>query len=453
MVKRKQQLVIVMTTLQKAAPAPAAGAEPELNDAWWGTFIQVTQQVTETAVLSDALAPATVAGLMREVLGVIRTMCRRQSDGGGFLRVYLDDHRLAQDQLTEHIYSSPPQMGETVSDWAERTFGPRRFCLIFNYAELLSDRLCQLLTQLIGPFLHQWGIPLNGLHTTTFVGNYGYTPLGIHQDNVGGNVIHFHLGPGPKTMYTWDEALYKQLTQDKPANKDIGPLLPLATAYTFGAGDIYFMPWNQYHIGYSDALSVGVTVWFDNHTNDVVFMQLLQSLRERLFDLSLARITTPEYPSNTPGHSFSEITRLVRPAALADFNQPIEVIMKNEFTHQSRRLVSNSGWKVSPTSRNPAWSVQNTEHLRLLLTSQVQLVSPFRLLPVPTDSPAMQVYCRGEAIGVLTALLPLIHELNLGSPVVTTTLLASLDAFLQPAATAFLMALYNSRTLTLTSLI
>ena len=53
-------------------------------------------------------------------------------------------------------------------------------------------------------------------------------PLGIHQDHRGENVIHFHLGPGDKQMYIWDEDAYKELTDLKHNNTDIAPLLPHA---------------------------------------------------------------------------------------------------------------------------------------------------------------------------------------------------------------------------------
>jgi hypothetical protein len=432
-----------MTT--ELAPPAAAG----LDAHWWETFIDTTQHVTETAVLPHALPPATVSAMLGEVMRVIRTMCLRQSDGGGFLRAYLDGQKLSPDQLPTHVFANAPEPGETVTDWAARSYGQTPFCLIFNYAELLSDRLCRQLSGLVEPFLAQWGIPLNGLHTTTFVGNYGYTPLGIHQDSQGGNVIHFHLGPGPKTMYTWEPDDYARLAQNRPNNLDYAPLLPHAKPYTFGAGDVYYMPWNKFHIGYSDALSVGVTVWFDNHTNDVVFLQLLQHLRDRLFDPARARITHPEHPSATPGRSFTEIDALLRPEHAATANLPFADALRAEYEHHMRRLVSNSGWKISPTPRRNGWHPNVPAALVQLQTSYLRRTAPFPLLPVPTTAKTLLVYCRGEAIPAAAALLPLIDQLNAATqPLLGSDLLATLPPALRPDAATLLMTLYNHGGLT-----
>ncbi len=441
-----------MTLRQNYAPALLPNALTELDAHWWDTFIKTTQQVSETAVLPNALASDTVAGMLHEVMRVIRSLCLRQSDGGGFFRAYLNDQKVPPAQMPDRIFAHPPLPGESVTDWAARAYGETPFCLIFNYADLLSDRLCQQLSRLIQPFLAQWGIPLNGLHTTTFVGNYGYTPLGVHQDSVGGNVIHFHLGPGKKTMYTWEADDYNRLTNSGQNKPGLQQVLPHATAYEFGAGDIYYMPWNKYHIGYSDQLSVGVTLWFDNHTNDVVFWQLLQTLRDRLFDPAQACITQPEQLADRPGNSFSVIDALVAAGQATDFNRPFEDVLRDEYEHHMRRLVSNSGWKVSPNQRTHPLLPDNTDHLDRLLTSQLQLVSPFRLLHVPLDAQRIQVYCRGDVLTTHKDLLPILDRLNTGESISTTNLLDLLDTDQWNEVITLLMALHNRCGLTLSPL-
>src|SRR5690606_11613554 len=107
--------------------------------------------------------------------------------------------------------------------------------------------------------------------------NYGWTPLGIHQDHIGENVIHFHLGPANKTMYTWDEEKYKELTNTKHNNFDIKPLLKHSDEYEFSSGDIFYMPWNKFHIGKTDELSVGVTLWFNNPTKVRYFDKIMNT--------------------------------------------------------------------------------------------------------------------------------------------------------------------------------
>jgi len=92
-------------------------------------------------------------------------------------------------------------------------------------------------------------------------------PLGIHEDNTGSFVMHFHLGPGDKTMYMWERSNYEKTLGGTQNNRDVKSYIPFVD-YTcnFKQGDIFFMPWNYYHIGKSDDLSIGLTVRF-NYTN------------------------------------------------------------------------------------------------------------------------------------------------------------------------------------------
>ena len=33
-----------------------------------------------------------------------------------------------------------------------------------------------------------------------FIGNYGFTPFGVHKENIGEEGFLFHMGPGKKTF-------------------------------------------------------------------------------------------------------------------------------------------------------------------------------------------------------------------------------------------------------------
>jgi len=192
---------------------------------------------------------------------VLKNRLTMKDIDNGF-RVYIDGIEQEDDYLN-NLCSTPPREEENITTYTNRIF-EKKFGLIINGGERHSDLISNNIISAIQPLLELKGMPPLGLEITIFIGNYGWTPLGIHQDHRGENVIHFHLGPGNKKMYIWDEDKYKELSGNKQNNTNIFPILPYAKEFDFGAGDIYYMPWNLFHIGRTDELSVGITLWFNN---------------------------------------------------------------------------------------------------------------------------------------------------------------------------------------------
>jgi len=182
-------------------------------------------------------------------------------------------------QFANRILEAPPLEKEELSQWTNRIFGQKKFGIIINDGEVFNTEMNKTLVSIVEPLFNIIGVPLNGICTTYFVGNYGFTPLGIHQDVKGEDVFHFHLGPGAKTMYTWDEHEYKKLS-GVDNNQQIEPLLPYADAYTFHTGDVFYMPWFKYHIGYSAELSLGLTIWLNNLTPQKLVINIVEEMIE-----------------------------------------------------------------------------------------------------------------------------------------------------------------------------
>ena len=73
-----------------------------------------------------------------------------------------------------------------------------------NNNEAFSEQLASRVLKMMSSLFEIAGLPPLGNEITVFIGNYGWTPLGIHKDHTGENVLHFHLGPGRKQMYIWE---------------------------------------------------------------------------------------------------------------------------------------------------------------------------------------------------------------------------------------------------------
>jgi hypothetical protein len=411
-----------------------------LGQRWWADFLHQTDQFSTKTVFRDALTPAQVEQMNHYTMQAIGRLCERASSHSGF-RVYLGGRE--QDEATRQaVFAQPPHPTETVTDWATRVFRQQKFGLIINQIEKFSGTLAEAISMLIQPLLTEVGIPLNGFHTSTFIGNYGYTPLGIHQDHRGSAVIHLHLGPGPKTMYTWNETLYTTLAAGKANNKNIEPLLPHATAHHFGTGDLYFMPWNDYHVGVSDELSVGVTFWFDNHTNDVILEKLFTLLKSKYLNVREKKITTPQRSADG-FNRFGEVMAALNTDLLPP-NASLRDVLQTIHQESLLTLFSNGGWRFKPLPlRLEGQSIAPAD----LLTGQLQAIFPYRLYYRLGGTDDLLIYCRGTELQVPNhpGLVRVLNRLNSGQPIATPALLNDLPDWPTDTSLYLLHLLVESR--------
>ncbi|WP_298733921.1 hypothetical protein [uncultured Chitinophaga sp.] len=410
---------------------------------FWKQFMSLTNDLTQTAVVKDALQPAHVELMNRHVMEALAMMCRRRSSMQG-LRVYVDNAIQDEAYKTEYLFPYVPEAGEDIISWSARVFGEKKFGLIINQIEKFSGDLARYIVMLVKPLLDITGIPQNGFHTSTFIGNYGYTPLGIHQDHRGSCVIHFHLGPGGKTMYTWDERAYYDLCGGKQNNMDIVPLLPSADRYAFGQGDIYFMPWNSFHVGYTEALSIGVTFWFDNHLSSVIVDKLFDMLKAKYVNLRDKTITVPERrESNFSG--FPDIARLLR---LDDFSEGVSFteLFRNIYEESWLTIKSNGGWRFRPLSRRAETGYDENDYLHFS-GKTVCGVYPFEIKCKTSPTGDVFLYSRGAEFQMKyhQGIITIINKLNTHTPVPVADLISELDGWPVDARLYFISVLYNNK--------
>lgn len=168
--------------------------------------------------------------------------------------------------LEKIIVEDPMKDEADFLPWCKRIFGDKKFGIILNDGQRYSKKTRDLISKYFNPLLEKKP-PLGGINFSIFMGNYGWTPIGIHQDHTGSFVMHFHLGPGSKQMYMWEQDHYKDKLNGRENEHDVIPYLPFTSyEYSFDDGDIFFMPWDFYHIGRSEEISIGLTVWFNYTT-------------------------------------------------------------------------------------------------------------------------------------------------------------------------------------------
>jgi acyl carrier protein len=362
--------------------------EPEvMTDAWWERFLKRTDNMTTPQVFKRALPEGEVENLKGLLVSAIRNMYAFKRNDYGF-RCYVDGTEKDQAYVLEHFRTFAPMESESLDEWAERALEIRNIALIFNHVEHFSDLITRQLSLYIDALITKTGMPINGLHTTVFIGNYKYTPLGIHQDLPGSNVIHLHLGNANKIMHTWEPDIYRQLTGGKANNHEIDPLLPHASTFVIEKGDVYSMPWSKFHVGSSSGLSAAITIWFDNHASPVLVNKILGHFKRNYFELSDRQFMEPEkdlasFPS---AGELSSLIKLDPWQEKMDFRS----LFREVAVEQLLMLLSNGGWREHQPFEEAESVIPDGKWLKRVI--------PFRIFFEEKPDGYLLVFARGEKI-------------------------------------------------------
>jgi len=414
------------------------------DTAWWQQVLADTANLREPIVLPNVFENE-VDDLSELTVDIFRKLTQARGTESGFRVWVSDEHGAIAPEPTkaydESLCQNPPLPGETISAWGKRIFGDRKFGIIMNDGQLYSAEMNQKIARKIQPLLDLIGMPLTGVSTTYFVGNYGYTPLGIHQDRIGEDVFHFHLGPGPKVMYTWDEELYRSISGVMNNRTNIEELLPAANKYPFEAGDIFFMPWDKFHVGHSDEISLGLTMWINNPTPAFFIRKLARSILGEITpikDRAIMMNTVLSPDSGIPGDPkiFEELAPYIQvDEAMADLS--LQEFMRFSIESYRLGLLSNGGFVL----------LQTPEPLDAdaLLGHVVQLVQPFKIFHLVLKQKIF-LFVRGYRLSLAyhPALPGLLARLNTGEPVPVEDLIEPLLGEWAPDVARYVVALLLS---------
>ncbi|SEM61421.1 hypothetical protein SAMN04488505_105190 [Chitinophaga rupis] len=385
---------------------------------WWDNFLEVTQGQTKTAVFKNCMDKDETALLRSLVLDILKELCILRTVKYGF-RAYVNGRIINTEEMGQ-IYDAPPLEGEDVETWSARVFGDKKFGMIINLGEKFNLQLSTIIALKAEHLFERVGFPRDGVNFTLFIGNYDKTPLGIHKDPTGQNVIHFHLGPGPKTMYTWDKDLYADLLSQGYKREEVDSLLPYATEFSFEEGDLYFMPEGEFHIGKQEGLSVAVTFWQYNLTKEKLAKKM-QLVIHRQFLQKNEDILAPDRSSLESTDGIAEI--------LEAFTIPPELsslsymdLMREAYRELRYSVASNAGYRTSP--------LVGAEKPLFELHDRVIREAPFKIRYRKSEySGKLHIYVRGVKIEFndFEGIRSLINKINEGQEHSVSELLSLLD--------------------------
>lgn len=389
------------------------------DNKWWDDFLTTTGNLTKTAVFKNCMDSTETQLLRRYVLQILGQLAKLRTTQYGY-RVYIEGKQLDHIEM-ELLYNNPPFENEELEEWSTRVFGNRKFGMILNLGEKFNLQLSKNIALKTQPLLEKVGFPREGINFSIFIGNYDKTPLGIHKDPPGQDVIHFHLGPGDKTMYTWGRKEYEHLTKEKKIHKqDLEKLLPHANEFFFNEGDVYFMPEGEYHIGKQDGLSMAITFWRYNHTKD----KLARKLQAVLFGQFLQR-NEDLLVSDT--NDLDDVSGLNDTLAIVKIPNDLENLnykdlMREAYKDLRYSIHSNAGYRTTPFPQ--------TENTVFDLDDIIIVEEPFKILYKESlNKEALHVFIRGTKVELnnFQCIKDMINEINKGRENKVKDLLAILD--------------------------
>jgi hypothetical protein len=399
---------------------------------WWDDFLDTTDKMTKTSVLKDCMTKEETAEMRTYILEILADMARRRTDKHGY-RVYIEGKQLEKNEMFR-IYDAPPLPGESVEDWVQRTFGETKFGMIINEGERFNLELSNKIALKLAPLLEKTGIPTEGIIFTLFIGNYDSTPLGIHLDLPGKSVIHFHLGPGSKTMYTWNNEEYETMVgEEKYNNKAISKYIPYANKYPFDEGDIYFMPENTYHVGTQEGLSIAIACWCYNRGNYDFAGRLQAIIKEQYLQRSALMLKPDTNPLDNADGVDKTIDLYKLPPELEALS--FKDLLKETYKDLRYTLHSNAGYRTYPFPK--------TDNKTFSVTDTVEIEQPYKIRYYRTDNDKLFIYVRGvkTEFKYFECLERFIDTINNDSPILVKDLLQTLDPAWDESAGLYILSL------------
>jgi hypothetical protein len=339
-----------------------------------------------------------------DVLGVLATLGKCVAQSSATLRVYAEGGQSYA--LEDRVIHNPPMPSEGLARWSRRIFGRCNYGLILNYAEQWNDGLTRKVARLLRPLHDRTSIQRHTFEINLFMGNYGYTPFGAHWDDKHSSIIHLHLGPGAKTMTLWSPARYKRITGSERSHFAPGKIVKYGHSYHLRAGDLFLLPPDNFHVGFTRDFSVGIAI--------VISPQLVKrALAGALYVASEELTGVPAIDNAT---TLKQALNYIRRAGA-----PRQPTLPEWVTKSVRRYhlqqQSLLGFCSRPLERSEGKAVTHGKSLVLAAPFQLQCLK---------DGDTYNLYIRGVEVSLRAhpAIEDLVRQINSGRVISLTTLMS-----------------------------
>lgn len=268
-------------------------------------------------------------------MGSLETLFRRiaRDDDGikyRFVRGYIEGKE--DYSLGKKVCDSFTNENCSFEDWLKFICNNQRFGIVLNGVLRWMPELAETLLQYTKPLLDNNMDTKYSLDATLFIGDYGYTPFGVHIDDAHHRTLLFNIGPNVKQMWLWDPVNIEKQFGKITNIYDMQSIHSDAKKYTIQKNQMFFLPPKYYHIGVNNELSCTLAVVISKIKYDEVLINELkkyiktqESYNEKFFNQI----------NDNPNFDFLFKSKIIK---------QIVAISKN-------RVYSNSGIYISPLLR------------------------------------------------------------------------------------------------------
>ena len=229
------------------------------DERWASQLVTKSNQLKTVTYISQALIEAP------QILSWVSNMFIRFSEKDlPRVRSWVDggQHYTITDKLIELAGQPDLELSKRLA----LASGAESYCLTFNGLTAWCPIFAlKMQREVLSPLFRELSsTPRSGSDFYSFIGNYGYTPFGVHDDT--DHSLLWHLGPATKTAYVWPREKYLSLTGNTLSTLNYQSLLSHANRYELSPGDLLFIPCGDYHLLETRDFSVtlGLTLFPDD---------------------------------------------------------------------------------------------------------------------------------------------------------------------------------------------
>ncbi|MBO3697582.1 RNA methylase [Roseivirga sp. E12] len=248
-----------------------------MNSNSWSNFLNDSNQLSKPARAQQIISEQDVTETKLLLNDVLKGFLTQENLHMG-LKTYVNGE--LRNDFIDQMAMNPPSAEASLKDWSHEIFGDQKFGMILIGLEQYSNAFAEKAATIVRPLLETAGLPLNGLSFLFFMGNYGFTPFGIHKEATGEDGVLFHLGPEHKHFYTWDDPKYNAIEHNTEVFHNIPEMLPEGKAHELAPGDAMFIPHYVYHVANTPKFSMSFVLDYINPPKDRFENELLKETGE-----------------------------------------------------------------------------------------------------------------------------------------------------------------------------
>lgn len=247
----------------------------------WEQLYSQSEQLTQATSIHEVFTQEDINFVESRLKIILDTFLTRGELNKG-IKVYVN-HEL-RNNVVDQMAQQKPTKEESLENWCSSIFGEEKFGVIFNSLESYDNHLVERMCRIMHPLLEKAGMPLGGLSFLFFMGNYGFTPFGIHKEAKGEEGFLFHMGPSNKTFYTWDIEEYNAIEHNTEVFHNIEEMLPQAKPYDLSPTSVMFIPNHLYHIANTEEFSFSVVMDYINPSREAMENMIAEKIASEIKD-------------------------------------------------------------------------------------------------------------------------------------------------------------------------